>query len=995
MKRMINLYAEAFSLPFSYAFTQQDPILQAVSDCINQKRDKLQIEYTFDLEKKLDKAFLQTVHTLNQHTEILDLNELQSLMRHIYRASDIIQCAKQYGEQSSDSTFMQIYYINLLRKITDSMLTNRDGIAALRPWSGNFPSKAPFMAGLYGTNQENNSAFSPQRIELWNSVLRCLPEDLFISCYAAILADGSSSVAAQRENSKQILKSFGNSVHIADELLDRMLDQGMAETHLHANASRSFGLIWEDMLMLALRGKNVLGNGQYDLPYKQQVEYSQINQNALECAVIRLFLSAYLNGGVDSIPLFMQSNPVTERYRQHFIQQMQNVCVFGHPLVPFSSQALPGIPFLTRYPQDEAEDIWAILLLDSSLKFTIPTLAEKCFLSWSFIHIQQAPSDMLFTTMFLYYLRLRNNVYRCCVQDGKNKGLSYFQKYYDLSSDAGKLKTEDRLLRIFYTAMEDHRVSKTELRIAPRSIPAPTLREAVFKTEIEIRSDITTFIRQHLYTILLTYSQYPLDGKTIKQDYEALWRHAQDAIQAGDTGVLQRLLGSFGIQSSAVHSHCLGIIYHLIKGGESRELPSCFAQSDTSCEHQAYEKLSFGSARFSYKATIIALSNVRDICPEISRLIVGIDAASLEVPTEPWVFSSSFRLARKRNAILCGEQKMAENKALLGITYHVGEDFRHPLSGLRHIDEAIDLLNLRSGDRLGHALSLGIDLDRWFHVHGMAAMPVVEWMEDNLWLWRLISQTPELSDIAGYAKIIERLIYQCVKKIYLSANGITLENLSRAYAFKSAPIETVRALAETVRSHCQAATDCFKVLPDATFYPCWKEETTNQTWTEELLSMSYHCGFYKYRMGEVILVPTDEAFIAITKRIQRYMAQKVAQKGLIVETNPSSNAVIGDMDGILTHPIWQFRQSADCRVMSSINTDDPSVFSTTIANEYAQAYYTLRHHGLSTEEALHEVNAMREIGYRTSFIRRIPLFSELLQDYEHILYAFGKTPVQI
>ena len=769
----------------------------------------------------------------------------------------------------------------------------------------------------------------------------------------------------------------------------------MAETHLHANASRSFGLIWEDMLMLALHRKDVLGKEQYELPYKHQVEKNNLNQIVLECAVIRLFLSAYLCSGADSIWQFMEGRPVTDRCWEHFIQQMQNVCDSGYVFEPFSKETQPGIAFLTQYRQDEAEDIWAVLSLDQALKFSIPTLAEKCFLSWSFLCIQQRPDDMYFTALFLYYMRLRNEVYRCCVQDEKNKGLSYFQKYYDLSSDAGKLNREERLLRIFYTALADRRVIKTEFRLAPCINSAPTLWETVYKTENGIRSDITAFIRQHLYTIVLTYGQNLADGKSVKQDYDTLWRNAQNAIRKGQTGKLQKLLEYFGIQSSAVHPHCLGIIYHLIKGGESREKPSCFAQNGITCERQAYEKLSFGSARFLYDAAVIALSNVRDICPEISHLIVGIDAASLEVPTEPWVFSASFQLARERNETLCNGQNLSENKALLGITYHVGEDFRHPLSGLRHIDEAMDLLDLHSGDRLGHALSLGIDLDRWFHVHGMAAMPVVEWMENNLWLWRLISQTPELSDITGYVKIIKRQIYQCVQKVYLSTNGITLENLSHAYDLKSAPIENVRSLAEPIRSQCNAATDCFQGFSDAAFFPCWKEGTMNQNWTGELLSMSYHCSFYKHRMEKDILIPTDEAFVAITKRIQRYMAQKVAQRGLIVETNPSSNALIGDMDGILTHPIWRFRQPGDYRVMSSVNTDDPSVFNATIANEHAQVYYTLRHHGLSTEDALNEVNAIREIGYRSSFIRHVPSFSELLQDYERILYAIEKAPVQI
>ena len=40
----------------------------------------------------------------------------------------------------------------------------------------------------------------------------------------------------------------------------------------------------------------------------------------------------------------------------------------------------------------------------------------------------------------------------------------------------------------------------------------------------------------------------------------------------------------------------------------------------------------------------------------------------------------------------------------MGFTYHVGEDFRHIASGLRHVDEVIENFHYKAGDRLGHAI---------------------------------------------------------------------------------------------------------------------------------------------------------------------------------------------------------------------------------------------------------------------------------------------------
>ncbi len=51
----------------------------------------------------------------------------------------------------------------------------------------------------------------------------------------------------------------------------------------------------------------------------------------------------------------------------------------------------------------------------------------------------------------------------------------------------------------------------------------------------------------------------------------------------------------------------------------------------------------------------------------------------------------------------------------LGITIHAGEDFIDPMTGLRHIWEALHNLGLKNGDRIGHALAAGLNPDtvRW------------------------------------------------------------------------------------------------------------------------------------------------------------------------------------------------------------------------------------------------------------------------------------------
>ena len=331
----------------------------------------------------------------------------------------------------------------------------------------------------------------------------------------------------------------------------------------------------------------------------------------------------------------------------------------------------------------------------------------------------------------------------------------------------------------------------------------------------------------------------------------------------------------------------------------------------------------------------------------------------------------------------------AAQKALLGITYHVGEDFRHPISGLRHMDEAMDWLGLHPGDRIGHGLAMSIDADRWYRHNGLVVLPRIEWLEDNLWLWHLITQKPQLSKLASYQSSIETQINDCAREIYGSLNGVTMESLFSAYAAKAFPVSVIQRKSERIKRFCDANTDCFRCDEHGTFFPCWRdnEDASLRVWTQDTLALSYHCDFYKRKMEETIMISPTAAQVEMTKVLQLYLKEKAADNGIIIESNPSSNAIIGEMDGILLHPIWDLREGGEKRVMTSVNTDDPSVFNATVANEHAQIYYALRYHGLSAEEALDDVNTIREIGLRDSFIRDVQGIHQLLEDYEQIINA--------
>ena len=71
------------------------------------------------------------------------------------------------------------------------------------------------------------------------------------------------------------------------------------------------------------------------------------------------------------------------------------------------------------------------------------------------------------------------------------------------------------------------------------------------------------------------------------------------------------------------------------------------------------------------------------------------------------------------------------------------------------------------------------------------------------------------------------------------------------------------------------------------------------------------------------------------------MIKELVQKGIGIETNPSSNYLIGPIKKYNEHPIIRFngrklkKIDTNMALQVSINTDDQGVFDTSLENEYA------------------------------------------------------------
>lgn len=1011
MKRALNMAAELMALPYSKYMFKRDPV-QSGLDKLGSKGNLASSLWNAEaLGQVFDEECQYAVEYFNQFTEVTSLTELQSMFHYVFAAKDICALSagleKEFDAQEKQpvsdispvprdfrlrhNVYANQYYIQNIEKLAKTFLTIRSGNVVLRYWDGpegayfNQREPLPHADTVSRAKSAVSHSFQPERIESWHSLLQCIPEDLILCSFAAVLSD-NGDINHRRSNSFEILRGFGDAACLADIQLDRVLNKGMAETHIHAGASRSFGMIWESMLdVLDKRIDKENGNTMekdYFLSWKGAVMQDEMQALAFEAACIRLLLAAFLGNCGKDFFRFLDSGSLRAGYSAYLKAKVGELCKNNCVRQPFySAFSRPGAVLKA---DSGRLDLWHVLQIPSTLRWPNPTLAERCFLTWALLHVRDVPTDYGFTAALLYYIRLKTTAYRCRVQDSKSKGLLYFQQYYELSTDTGGLKAEEKLIQIITTALQDPRVKKTELRIRPAFSAAETMERAKNDIEIEIRSYLKRFIKCHLYSLVCMYTGIPLSAKDPYKQFSDQYNVARRRIQLGASGAFLSLLKNMGVRPESIPSHRIGLVYHMIKRGEKGEKPSCFANSCEICPRCRMEKFSFGTARFQAQAAIEAISDIRDLCPALAGLIVGIDAASLEIPTEPWVFAPAFQQARARNAELAYNGRIAAKKPLLGITYHVGEDFRHPLSGLRHIDEAIDLFRLHSGDRIGHGLALGIDLERWFRLHRLIAVPRIEALENYLWAWSLLANESMTRKLAPFASLIESKIMDYANEIYGGLSGITIDSLYQAYIAKSLPTEEVQKIVQKWEG--KEKPGCVSQLDTAKFFPCWTGKGDNSpNWNAEYLTLSYHCRFFKQRMNAPIMIMPAEDQLALTKELQLYLRKKAASIGLVIESNPSSNAVVGEIDGILKHPASVLRDCENIPVLTSINTDDPSVFNATMANEHAHIYYALRSAGYSVESALKTVDEMRETGFRSSFIGEVPTVETLLQEYETIL----------
>lgn len=401
-----------------------------------------------------------------------------------------------------------------------------------------------------------------------------------------------------------------------------------------------------------------------------------------------------------------------------------------------------------------------------------------------------------------------------------------------------------------------------------------------------------------------------------------------------------------------------------------------------------------------------AILLMRKINPAIAERVKGIDACSSEDGCRPEVFAVDFRVLKNH---VVGKRNVLEKISQLKATYHVGEDNQDILDGLRAIDEAIFFLNLDFGDRLGHAIALGVDVEKWYANRNYTVhMRRQDYLDNIVWLYNKIIYY-QISDCKNLLEFLKQQFQEYFGMIFLkqldmdynkkicdeaseydkefgnihftgnSYSGFDIYNYYNSWQLRGDDPSLYE------KGYYRRNKNPLSIWDDYAINKNVKKEIRYVLEAGVLYHLYHFNGKIKKEGDKSTEAKISIEMVKCIAQVQKHMQKEIAKKGIAIEMNPSSNMLISSLQNYEDHPIkslynksltYDPKELKECAQLSvSINTDDVAVFSTSLYNEYTLMAYSLENAKNKEGKNQYEkhqvydwIEAIRLMGIEQSFI---------------------------
>jgi hypothetical protein len=747
-------------------------------------------------------------------------------------------------------------------------------------------------------------------------------------------------------------------------LIRRLLDLGVAEIHQHVGAGMDFPLLWASAL--AAIATPAVEKEALASPGAPLSEGENLARWLLAGAIARCVLAEYLIRGLpqtngedrhqtrahdrdQGLCAFVRSNFLASKDMAWTLHRRETLKSALDALVTADDKRLPrfeplrdlyadihptALTLVDRPIESVADAFRRCDPIAARLDLEGPNAGERWFLRKALAYLDNGHQplhgakteaedqyDEYFARVFWQAVRIRCQYYRTVVERPLTGGLQWFIRFYDR---LGRLREPLDPIR-----------SEISFAVAGKghTIRALEMRTSVADTAIGVAEEVHDFLRS--------------------------WKRVLK-----DT-------------SSSSNEPEMGVVFHFVKGRDpqgswSKGVPPAF-QSATFAEPGRESGRDVARGRyveyFSRQCRkALALSELIRAVPSSLWVIRGLDVANDELGIPTWVLVPLFRHVVDESA---RASVLEEGLAPLKLTAHVGEDFTHLLQGLRRIYEQVHYVLGGGAGRLGHAIALGVEPKAWSESVESVLMPAEERLWDLVWEWRLYTKhriKPEYAAEAppGRAEIVVNKVQELSDHIF--REPCTIEELAEAHhmlhrflvpPFRGSPAveggyDTFRRAAESVE-RCRAG-----------------QRVHSAKKVSEILK-GYVDDEGTFLRGQTLIdVPLSTDEVEALDAVQYALRRGIAQRGIVIEVNPSSNLLIGDLLDLRNHPILRLNppvpeQDGPPPVAIALGSDDPLTFSTGLLQEYTLLYQAACAAGYP-ERVVHEwLESIRRTGMDARF----------------------------